>query len=105
MLVARRRAPGGGRCADTQRAAGVFAVIGTATAVLVAFVILVAFQSYDRARQAAHAEAQATADLYEPAHLFPEPGRTRIKADLISYGRPAAADAGRPMPARDEALR
>jgi hypothetical protein len=92
LLVVRRGAPVGGRISDTQRGAGIFAVVGTGTAVLLAFVILVAFQSYDRARQAGQVEAEATADLYDTAQLFPPARRDRVKADLICYGRAVIHD-------------
>jgi hypothetical protein len=45
MYLVRRRAPAGGFYTDVDRAGAIFGVVGTAFAVLLAFVIFVAFQS------------------------------------------------------------
>jgi heme/copper-type cytochrome/quinol oxidase subunit 2 len=63
MLVLRRRAPEGSYIRDTQEAGAVFTVAGTAYAVLLAFVFLLAFQSYNSARTAAEQEATAVTAL------------------------------------------
>jgi presenilin-like A22 family membrane protease len=57
LLVRRFVAPAGGFFADSDRAAGVFGVTGTGFAVLLAFVVFLAFSSYDRARDKASREA------------------------------------------------
>ena len=87
MLLLRRRAPGGSYFRDTQQAAGVFTVAGTAYAVLLAFVFLLAFQSYNAARTAAEQEATSVTALYHDADSFPEPARTRLHGDLTCYAR------------------
>ncbi|MGH8774369.1 MAG: hypothetical protein ACRDWI_04090 [Jiangellaceae bacterium] len=46
MLVVRQRAPAGGYLADSGRGAGVFGVLGTVVAVLLALVIFPALQTY-----------------------------------------------------------
>ena len=50
-LLVRRRAPEGGWFTDLPRSAGTLSVIGTMFAVMLAFVILLALQSYQRARE------------------------------------------------------
>ena len=45
-LLVRRRAPVGGWFSDSSRSAGTLSVIGTMFAVMLAFVILLALQSY-----------------------------------------------------------
>lgn len=50
-LLLRRRAPVGGWFSDSSRSAGTLSVIGTMFAVMLAFVILLALQSYQRARE------------------------------------------------------
>ena len=50
-LLVRRRAPMGGWFTDAPRSAGTLSVIGTMFAVMLAFVILLALQSYQRARR------------------------------------------------------
>jgi hypothetical protein len=87
MLAMRRRSPIGSFFKDTAEAAGVFAVVGTAFAVLLAFVFFLAFQSYDGARNDARDEADATTSMFRTAELFPAPFGHRLEGDLICYGR------------------
>ena len=87
MLLLRRRAPEGSFFRDTQQAAGGFTVAGTAYAVLLAFVFLLAFQSYNTARTAAEQEATAVTTLYHDADSFPEPRRTALHGELTCYAR------------------
>lgn len=91
MLV-RRRSPSGGFFNDTQRAAGVFTVVGTAYAVLLAFTFLVAFQSFDSAKRAARAEARAVTGLFDSAEVFPAADRRAFGAELHCYARAVAQD-------------
>jgi Protein of unknown function (DUF4239) len=87
LLVRRFAAPAGGFFTDSDRAAGVFGVTGTGFAVLLAFVIFLAFSSYDRARQQASLEASATSQLFRTANLFPPDARRQLHAELICYAR------------------
>jgi hypothetical protein len=99
MLLVRRRAPVGSYFHDTTQASGVFTVAGTAYAVLLAFVFLLAFQSYNNARSAGEREATATASLYHDADAFTAPIAARLHGELVCYARsviykewPAMAD-------------
>jgi hypothetical protein len=99
MLGARRRAPGGGHFAEAQRAAGAFTVTGTIFAVLVGFVFLLAFQSYQSARSSAQDEALAALALFNSAARFPAPSAGELQGDVVCYARavidhewPAMAD-------------
>ena len=53
MLFVRRRAPDGSYFEDGDRAAGVFGVLATGFAVLLGFVVFLAFESYDTSRSGA----------------------------------------------------
>src|SRR5207342_3701194 len=57
MLFVRRRAPEGSYFADGDRAAGVFGVLATGFSVLLGFIVFLGFESYDRSRAGAEAEA------------------------------------------------
>ena len=93
MLGIRRYlAPSGGFFSDSDRAAGVFSVIGTAFAVLLAFVIFLAFESYSNARAEAGREAIAVGELFNTANLFPAAERRGLQGDLICYSRAASVD-------------
>ncbi len=50
MLLVRRRVPVGGHFNSVDRAASVFGILATAFAVLLGFVMFLAFTSYDAAR-------------------------------------------------------
>ena len=58
MLVVRRRAPAGSYFEDGDRAAGVFGVLATGFAVLLGFVVFLAFESFDTSRSGAEGEAE-----------------------------------------------
>ena len=108
MLLLRRHAPQGSFFRDTQQAAGVFTVAGTAYAVLLAFVFLLAFQSYNTARTAADQEATAVTALFHDADSFPEPARTALHGELTCYARSVvsaewpAMDQGHSSPLTEE---
>jgi hypothetical protein len=87
MLLVRRRAPEGSYFADGDRAAGVFGVLATGFAVLLGFVVFLAFQSFDTSRSGAGAEAQVVAEQFETAQLMPAAVRGRFSGELICYAR------------------
>ena len=58
MLLVRRKAPAGSYFEDGDRAAGVFGVLATAFAILLGFVVFLAFESFDTSRSGAEAEAE-----------------------------------------------
>jgi hypothetical protein len=70
MLLVRRRAPEGSYFEDGDRAAGVFGVLATGLAVLLGFVVFLAFESLDTSRSGAKAEAQIVAEQFETAQLM-----------------------------------
>lgn len=87
MLLVRRSAPAGSYFEDGDRAAGVFGVLATGFAVLLGFVVFLAFESYDTARSGAEAEAQIVAEQVETAQLFPVAVRGRLSGELVCYAR------------------
>ena len=72
---------------DSGRGRGMIQVAGTSFAVLLAFVILAAFQTYSGARAGAGSEATAVLDMARTGSLFPEAQREQLRGDLICYGR------------------
>jgi Protein of unknown function (DUF4239) len=97
LLVRRFAAPAGGFFTDSDRAAGVFGVTGTGFAVLLAFVIFLAFSSYDRAREKASTEAVAISQLFRTSNLFPPEGRRALHGELICYARAVVHDEWKTM--------
>jgi hypothetical protein len=91
-LLVRRRAPVGGWFTDLPRSAGTLSVIGTMFAVMLAFVILLALQSYQRAREGASVEAVAVTELSSVAGTFQPPASDRLQGGLVCYSRAVIAD-------------
>jgi hypothetical protein len=87
MLLVRRRAPAGSYFEDGDRAAGVFGVLATGFAVLLGFVVFLAFQSFDTSRSGGEREAQIVREQFETAQLFPVAVRARLSGELVCYAR------------------
>jgi hypothetical protein len=87
MLLVRRRAPAGSYFEDGDRAAGVFGVLATGFAVLLGFVVFLAFESFDTSRSGAETEAQIVREQFETAQLFPVAVRARLSGELVCYAR------------------
>src|SRR5262245_22208705 len=62
-------------------------VTGTLFAVVLAFVILSAVQTYNGAKAGAQSEAAAVVDMARTASFFPPAQRDGLRADLTCYGR------------------
>jgi hypothetical protein len=90
MLVVRRNAPDGSYFHDGDRAAGVFGVLATGFAVLLGFVVFLAFASYDAARSGAEEEALIVAQQVETARFFPAPASRELTGELVCYARSVA---------------
>jgi hypothetical protein len=87
MLFVRRTAPAGSYFEDGDRAAGVFGVLSTGFAILLGFVVFLAFQSYDTSRSGAEAEAQIVTQQFQTAQLLPAAARKPLSESLICYAR------------------
>lgn len=87
MFLVRRRSRVDHFFIEIERGAGIFAFLGTAFAVLLAFVVLVAFQSFNDAKTGAEEEATTLVQLSRTAEFFPPPQRDPIEGVLICYGR------------------
>ena len=92
MLAARRFAAKDGFLADTVPAAAVFGVLGVAFAVLLAFVMFLAFENYIRAREGASREAVAISELDRITGLLPAPQGEQLRNDLVCYARAVISD-------------
>src|SRR4051812_37156952 len=90
MLLVRRGAPEGSFFEDGDRAAGVFGVLATGFAVLIGFVVFLAFTSYDSARTGAETEALVVAQQLETAQFLPEDVSVTITEELVCYARSVA---------------
>src|SRR5215213_3255419 len=87
MLLVRRRAPDGGYFTDGDRAAGVFGVLATGFSIVLGFVIVLAFTSYDASRSGAEEEALIVAQQVETAQFMPDSAGGQLTGQLVCYGR------------------
>ena len=87
MLALRRRLAAESHFRDSQLAAGVLTVTGTVYAVLVGFVFLLAFQSYETARSSSQDEAVAAIGLFHIAEQLPPTDRDVLQGDVVCYAR------------------
>lgn len=87
MLLVRRRAPEGSYFSDGDRASGVFGVLATGFSVLLGFIIVIAFQSYDQSVAGAEAEATVVLQQIETAQFLPEDTAEPLTGEIICYAR------------------
>lgn len=90
MLLVRRRAPEGSYFSDGDRASGVFGVLASGFAILLGFMIFLAFQSYDESRSGAETEATLVVQQVETAQFLPKGAATEFTGELVFYGRSVA---------------
>jgi hypothetical protein len=92
MLLVRRGAPDGSYFADGDRASGVFGVLATGFSVLLGFIVVLAFTSYDQARSGAETEATTVEQQVETAQLLPAAAGRELTGQLVCYGRSVVND-------------
>jgi hypothetical protein len=92
MYQVRRRSKVDHFFIEIERGAGIFAFLGTAFAVILAFVVLAAFQSFNDAKEGAEEEATTVVQLSRTAQFFPTAERDAIEGVLICYGRAVIHD-------------
>jgi hypothetical protein len=79
-----------------------FDFLGTAFAVLLAFVVLEAYESYNDAKSGAEEEAEAVLELSRTVEAFTPEERARLQGLLVCYGR-AVVHHGWPAMENEEA--
>ena len=87
MLLVRRNAPEGSYFEDGDRASGIFGVLATGFAVLIGFVVFLAFESFDTSRTGAEAEARTVVQQFETAQFLPVAVQARLSGELVCYAR------------------
>jgi hypothetical protein len=87
MLLVRRRAPEGSYFSDGDRASGVFGVLATGFSVLLGFIIVIAFQSYNDSLTGAAAEASIVSQQVETAQFLPADTAEDLTGQLVCYAR------------------
>jgi hypothetical protein len=87
MLVVRRIAPAGTYFKDVVPAGALYTVVGTAYMVILAFIFLVAFESYHAAKSAAQDEATATLAMFHAVQPLNSKPRNQLQGQVLCYAR------------------
>jgi hypothetical protein len=87
ILLVRRRAPEGSYFSDGDRAAGFFGVLAAGFAILLGFVVFLAFASFDQSRSGAETEALVVVQQFETAQFLPPATGRRLGGELVCYAR------------------
>jgi hypothetical protein len=66
-------------------AAAIFSVIGVTFGVLLAFVAMLAWEGFNKAKAASYAEAAVVMDVYNAAMGFADPQMSQMRDDMIGY--------------------
>lgn len=104
LMVGARRIAGGPLLTDPTRGTPTNAVVGTAFAILLAFVIVNASDTYGGAKSSADSEATATLEMFRTMGFFPAEQRDAVRSDIVCYARAVAYSEwpamreGRPSP-------
>jgi len=86
-LCARRLLPIELRRRHNDVAAAIFSIIGVTYAVLLAFVAMLAWDGFNRAKAASYAEAAVIGDVYNLSAGFIDPERSSIRREIVGYAR------------------
>src|SRR2546423_13762877 len=87
LMVAVRRRLEDSLLREPARGTPMMTLVGTAFAVLLAFITLAAFQTYNGAKAGAATEAVALVDMFKSAGFFPSSEQDALRADFVCYGR------------------
>lgn len=85
LLVVQRLVPSRLRQEHNDVAGFIYAVLGVAYAVLLAFVVIVVWEDYEAAKDTVESEANELAGVYFLADRFPDPDRARVQELAGSY--------------------
>jgi len=89
-LFARRLLPVELRQRQNDVAAAIFSIIGVTYAVLLAFVAMLAWEGYNRAKVASYSEATRIEDIYNLSAGFADPEKSSIRNEILEYARRVA---------------
>jgi uncharacterized membrane protein YgaE (UPF0421/DUF939 family) len=87
LVLVQHLVPPGLREEHNDVAGFIYAVLGVAYAVLLAFVVIAVWQEYKTAQTSVESEANELARVYFLAAQFPEPERTRVQDLAQTYAR------------------
>ena len=86
-LCARRLLPIELRQRHNDVAAAIFSIIGVTYAVLLAFVAMLAWEGFNKAKAASYTEAALIGDVYNLSVGFADPAKSLIRSEVMGYAR------------------
>jgi hypothetical protein len=86
-LVVRRFVPNSLLAKHNDVTGFVLAIVGVIYAVLLAFVVIIAWEAFDQASSGARTEVAAASDLYRFSGTFRDPQRSALRAEILQYSR------------------
>jgi hypothetical protein len=92
LLVLLRRNVSGPLLMEPTRGTPMTTVVGTAFAVMLAFITFAAFQTYNGAKSGAQSEAVALLEMSRTAQFFPVQQRDTLRGELACYGRSVVSE-------------
>ena len=92
LMFAVRRHLKGPVLVEPARGTPMLTMGGTAFAVLLAFITLAAFQTYNGAKSGAASEATSVLEMFRTAEFFPADQRDELRSDLVCYSRAVVSD-------------
>src|SRR3954454_18313005 len=87
LMAAARRRLAARLVNEPARGTPMMTFVGTAFAVLLAFITLAAFQTYNGAKAGAATEAVALLDMFKSEGFFPASERDELHGAFVCYGR------------------
>jgi hypothetical protein len=102
LLLVQRLVPPDRREEHNNVAGFIYAVLGVAYAVLLAFMLIAVWQDYNTAQTTAESEANELAGVYFLASQLPEPQRTRLQDLARRYARVVVEEEEWPMMERGQ---
>ncbi len=87
VLVARRRVGVDVLKLNNEVAGFIYAVIGVLYAVLLGFTAIIVWERFENAQEGVDQEANALADLYRDAQVFPDDVRRELETHLRAYAK------------------
>jgi len=87
LLIVRRLIPHNRLKVHNDVATAIFGTLGMAYTVLLAFVVVIVWQSFDRSSMNAEREANCLVDLYRDSECFYEPVKKEVRALVKEYAQ------------------
>ena len=104
LVIVRRIVPGHVLKTHNELTGAIFEVVAMAYAVLLAFVVIVSWQNYDKAKSYVETEANSLVDLHRASAAFPRATNDQIRALLKNYAEIVVAEEWKSLARGEESM-